>query len=217
MIPAILVFLKHPTPGRVKTRLAAQVGAEQAAAIYKTLAETVCARLPSDARIFIAFEPAEKAAEIEAWISPVLSRRADFGAVEKGDRQPAITFFPQSQGDLGARMALAFDAVFATGCAKAAVIGSDCIELEAATFASAWRALDEHDGVLGPAADGGYYLLALRRPCAGLFENIAWSSDRTLRETLDRARELGLSIFLLPVQNDVDTERDWRRARARLG
>lgn len=216
MRPAILLFVKHPAPGRVKTRLAASVGAEKAAAIYQKLAERVCLNLPRAARIFIAFDPPERRAEIETWIAPLLERRGGGGLFNEGAPLADAIFFPQSAGDLGRRMALAFDSVFATGCEKVAIIGSDCIELSEDTFASVWRALDEDDAVIGPATDGGYYLLALRRPCAGIFENVAWSSETTLNETLARARELALKVFLLPMKSDVDTERDWERARERL-
>ena len=108
------------------------------------------------------------------------------------------------------------DEVFAAGHDRAAVIGSDCIDIETNFFETAWCALEGHDCVIGPAMDGGYYLLALRRPCPGMFEKITWSSDSTLLETLQRARELGLNVFLLPLKSDVDTERDWLSVRARF-
>jgi hypothetical protein len=209
MNPAILFFVKHPTPGKVKTRLAARVGAEQASAIYQKLAEKVCELLPHDAQIFVAFDPPEKRSEVEDWIGPLLGDEREASGL-------APKFIAQSDGDLGRRIALGFDEVFAAGHDRAAVIGSDCIDIETNFFETAWCALEGHDCVIGPAMDGGYYLLALRRPCPGMFEKITWSSDSTLLETLQRARELGLNVFLLPLKSDVDTERDWLSVRARF-
>jgi rSAM/selenodomain-associated transferase 1 len=206
MNPAILFFVKHPTPGKVKTRLAARVGAEQACEIYRRLAEKVCGMLPRDAQIFVAFDPPKKRREIEKWIGPLLD----------GDSICAPKFIPQSDGNLGKRIVCGFDEVFAAGHDKAAVIGSDCIDIGAKIFDTTWLALDDHDCVIGPAMDGGYYLLALRRACPGMFEKIAWSTDSTLLDTLQRARELGLNVFLLPLKSDIDTERDWLRVRARF-
>ena len=195
---AVLFFVKFPEPGRVKTRLAATVGAARAAEIYGQLAETVLQRIPMGEDVVVMFDPPERGAEVEAWL-----RRA-------GEAR-TLRFLAQAAGDLGVRLERAFAAAFAEGCEAVAAIGSDCVELTPAHFAEAWQALATHDAALGPTADGGYYLLALRAPHAGLFERIAWSTGAVFQQTLDRAAEGGLRVHLLPMLRDVDTEEDWRR------
>ena len=211
---AILLFVRHPTPGRVKTRLSARLGAERAAAIYRQLAEKVCELLPREGQIFVAYDPPEKRPDIEKWLSP---RLGDPAGKTTSTAPDSPRFFAQNGDDLGAKITRAFDEVFALGFEKIAIIGSDCIEIDAKIFDTTWCALDGHDCVIGPAGDGGYYLVALRKPSPGLFEKIKWSTDSSLLDTLQRARELGLNVFLLPQKNDVDTERDWERARVRMG
>jgi rSAM/selenodomain-associated transferase 1 len=199
---AILLFVKYPEPGKVKTRLAAQVGSEEAARIYCCLVAAICESLPEESQVIVAFDPPQMTGEIEQWLRPLLRGEPNFT--------------PQKSGDLGARLSGAFDEVFASGFQKVAVIGSDCVEVTDATFAQAWRALETCDCAVGPSNDGGYYLLALREPQPALFEGIVWSSDQTLAHTLARAREQGLSMSLLPSLNDVDTENDWIVARRHL-
>jgi uncharacterized protein len=190
----VLFFVKYPEPGKVKTRLAATVGAERAAAIYRSLAEAVRRRLPRDVEVLVLCDPPERAAEIAHW----LGQRPD-------------QCVPQAAGDLGTRLEAAFAAGFARGIEALAVIGSDCVEITPAHFAEVWEALATHDAVLGPAVDGGYYLLALRAPQPALFRDIAWSTDGVCRQTLERAAVAGLRVHLLPTLRDVDTEEDlWR-------
>jgi hypothetical protein len=90
-------------------------------------------------------------------------------------------------------------------------VGSDCPELLPYHLNEAFRMLDTHDAVLGPSADGGYYLLGLKTPAPELFENMTWSVDTVLQETLLRLKNTGKSVALLPVLNDIDTEEDWRK------
>ncbi len=200
---AILLFVKYPEPGRVKTRLAATVGADAAARIYRRLVAAVIESLPDEEELVVAFDPPEKRAEIVAWL----------GAAPAGRR---AVFLPQAEGDLGARLERAFAETFALGFENVAVIGSDCIELTPATFTATWQALGSHDAVLGPSTDGGYYLLALREPCAALFRDIAWSTDAVRAETLARARSAGLRVLELAALPDIDTEADWRRAEGKV-
>lgn len=200
---ALLFFVKYPTPGQVKTRLAAEVGAERAAEIYRRLVSAVCARLPlENLSLRVCFDPVEQGAAIERWLHPLLTVRP----------QAETRFIPQCAGDLGDRMCGAFAQAFSEGAARVAVIGSDCVEITAGIIEEAFRALDRHDCAIGPSADGGYYLLALRRPQPELFERIAWSTPETFRQTSERAAELGLKVALLPELCDVDTESDWKIA-----
>ena len=203
LLNIILFFIKYPTPGEVKTRIAHTAGAARAADIYRRLAERVCSRLPDDAEIIAVFDPPAKRAEIEAWLTPLF---------------PFLKFIPQHSGDLGTRLLAAFAAAFdsMTAKGKVAAIGSDCVDLDATTFAKTWRALDEDDCVIGPSRDGGYYLLALRKPAPALFSDIDWSTERVLNQTLTRAAAAQLSVHLLPKLTDIDTEEDWRRLEQRF-
>jgi len=194
----VLFFVKHPTPGKVKTRLAAAVGPERAAEIYRGLAETVLRRLPRSEEVVVMGDPPERLAAIEAWLR----------GVGTGLR---MNFLAQSPGDLGVRLERAFAAAFAMGFDAVAAIGSDCVELAPGHFAEAWSALATHEVALGPAADGGYYLLALRAAHPELFRDIPWSTDAVCRETIARARTANLRVHILPTLRDVDTEEDWKR------
>ena len=200
---AVLIFVKNPEPGRVKTRLAATLGAERAAEIYRRLVAEVFARLPDDAQAIACFDPPERREEIEQWLDGIAAGKA-------------MHFLPQAAGDLGARLAHAFEEAFARGYQRVAAIGTDCIEIDAAHFTEAWTALDAHDIAIGPSTDGGYYLIALTAPRVPLFQQIPWSTERVFAETLARAASENLRVHLLPIRHDVDTEEDWRRAEQRL-
>ena len=200
---AILLFVKYPEPGKVKTRLAATLGAEKAADIYRRLVAAVVAGLPDGDDLIVVFDPPEKQAQVAEWLHSLLAGRC-------------AEFVPQTAGDLGGRLEQAFAAAFARGFEKVAVIGSDCIELTPAVFSETWRALETHDAVLGPSTDGGYYLLALRQPCAALFHGIAWSTDAVRAQTLAQAQAAGLAVQELAALPDIDTEADWRRAAEKL-
>ena len=200
---AILLFVKYPEPGKVKTRLAATLGAEMAADIYRRLVAAVVAGLPDGDDLIVVFDPPERRAQVEEWLQSLLAeRRADFTA--------------QAAGDLGVRLERAFADAFDQGFGKVAVIGSDCIELSPAVFSETWQALETRDAVLGPSTDGGYYLLALRRPCAALFHCIAWSTDAVRAQTRAQAQAAGLAVHELAALPDIDTEADWRRAAEKL-
>jgi len=196
----LLVFVKDPRPGTAKTRLAAALGAETAALLYRALAEAeVAATEPRDReydRIFC-FAPAEARAAVEAWF-------------------PGETLVPQEGVDLGERMACAFATAFAGGAGRVAVVGTDVPWVNRETVAAAFDALAAADVVLGPAQDGGYYLLALKRPCPALFEGIAWSTPEVRAATEARARGLGLTVTRLGVLRDIDTVADVEAERERL-
>lgn len=197
--PIVLLFVKYPEPGHVKTRLAARVGSVRAAAIYRQLVAAVCAQLPPGTDLAVMFDPMDQREELIEWLEPLC---------------PATRYVPQSLGDLGMRLDAAFAAAFLHGYTKVAAIGSDCIDLAPAIFEEAWRALDTHDCAIGPTEDGGYYLLALSRPCPELFTKIAWSTDTVFEQTLTRAYRR--TVHTLPQLHDIDTEADWQRVAARL-
>jgi hypothetical protein len=189
-------MLKAPRPGTVKTRLAAEVGADSATRIYRQLAERQLAAVPAEWALEVHFSPAEAEAEMRAWLGP----------------RPKLT--PQTGADLGARMANALTSAWAAGRAEVLVVGGDCPELDEALLREAARQLETHDVVLGPANDGGYYLIGLKAPCPALFAGMAWSTDTVYAETLRRAADAGLRVGRLPLHDDVDTLADWRRCLA---
>ena len=125
----------------------------------------------------------------------------------------------QPEGDLGERMTAAFATAFAAGAGRVAIIGTDCPGLRAHHLTEAFAALETADVVLGPATDGGYYLLGLRQPQPELFQNKTWSTDTVLGDTLADARRLGLRVALLTELRDVDDATDlgaWNAAHPAL-
>ena len=186
--PRIIVFVKAPRPGFVKTRLAGAIGDEEACEAYRRLTETVLARLTSLPHVEIRFTPDDAKDEIIAWL-------------HKG-----WVAAPQGEGDLGQRMHRAF--MEADGAAI--IIGSDCPYLEPSDIETAAKALQTHDMVLGPAADGGYWLIGLTAPHPALFEGIHWGTDTVLAETLANAESINLSSQLLRELIDVDSVNDWK-------
>ena len=198
---ALLVFARAPELGRVKTRLAAELGAPLALAIHRylgcRLADEV--RRLRHHRVIVHYTGNDGAASVEAWLGNDLPLR------------------PQVDGNLGERMRAAIGAAFADGVTRVVVVGTDCPSLDSAGIETAFRALDSADVVLGPATDGGYYLIGMSRLYPSLFENVPWSSPETLRVTVERARELELSVAMLEERRDVDTADDWRDWLARHG
>jgi rSAM/selenodomain-associated transferase 1 len=196
----LLVFIKEPRPGAVKTRLIPALGPERAAELYRALAEEevggTSPRGGEYARLFC-FAPADARPALEPWF-------------------PGETFVPQQGEDLGTRMSAAFDEAFRRGAARVAIIGTDVPSVTRDTVVGAFQALDASDVVLGPAHDGGYYLLALKQPRPALFADIAWSTSAVLPATEERARGLGLAVHRLDVLRDIDTLEDLRAERERL-
>ena len=200
----LLVFLKYPRPGQAKTRLVPVLGEDAAASLYRTLAEEEVRWTTPEGgeyeRLFC-FTPAADEGAIAAWFP--------------GERR-----WPQPPGDLGQRMAAAFAHGFGQGARRVAIIGTDVPWVSRATVALALLALEGHDLAIGPARDGGYYLLALREARPALFEGIAWSTAQVLSATLGRAESLGLRVHLLEPLTDLDTIDDlraeWKRLRPLL-
>lgn len=188
----ILVFLKAPRPGSVKTRLAAALDDEAAAAIYRVLV----------ARTLGVFEGSEG---VELWYSP-----DEAEAEVRGLGRPGWRLQPQGPGDLGERLRRAVSGAFGEGAREVVVVGTDTPAMEREDLEAAWTRLADHDVVVGPAVDGGYWLLGLRKDCPGLFAGIPWSTAEVLSATLARAADLGLRVGRLRELRDVDTLEDWR-------
>ncbi|NUO80346.1 TIGR04282 family arsenosugar biosynthesis glycosyltransferase [candidate division KSB1 bacterium] len=186
---ALLVFVKYPEPGKVKTRLAKSLGYERAAELYRefvTLTLQNCEQLAQAAH-FATFTPPE--------------RKADLLAMFPGEWH---WFEQHAASDLGMRIQYAFETLFKLGYRRVLTIGTDSPSLPLAYLEEAAEKLLEYDVVLGPAEDGGYYLIGLKVAPRELFEGIAWSTEKVLTQTLGIIQRLGLSVHLLPQWYDVD-------------
>ena len=188
----LLVFVKAPRPGAVKTRLAQTIGAVPACAAYRKIVATLLNHLRTLEAVELCFTPDDAMAEIQPWL--------------KKGWQAA----PQGDGDLGLRLNSAFERAFAAGAQRVLVIGSDCPMVTARLLREAWAELRSHDVVLGPASDGGYWVIGLRQAHSEIFHDIPWSTENVFGESLKRIHRAGLSIQVLRELSDVDTEADWR-------
>jgi rSAM/selenodomain-associated transferase 1 len=188
--PRLAVFAKEPAPGAVKTRLAAAIGAQGAARVYRELTTVTLRHAESARRTGVI-------SDIEIWCAPD-SHSPYF-------RELAATFnvslHPQCRGDLGMRMAEAIASAL-TRTPAVLLIGTDCPLLDARSLADAGRILASHDAVLGPAEDGGYVLVGARCPLP--FAGVHWSSPRTFEETASGFSRAGIRWAALPVAWDVD-------------
>ncbi|MGH7601447.1 MAG: TIGR04282 family arsenosugar biosynthesis glycosyltransferase [bacterium] len=187
---ALLIFVKHPEPGKVKTRLASAIGAELAAQLYSEFIRATFSfaqQIEAAAR-FVTFTPAEKEQAL----------REHFPG-------PFQWFAQIDSADLGARIQHAIRRVQQAGYSHVLTIGTDSPSLPTKYLDQAAAALETHDLVLGPATDGGYYLIGLKSaPPPELFTGIDWSTERVLHQTLQRAEQLRMSVHLLPSWYDVD-------------
>ncbi len=190
----LLIFMKEPIPGQVKTRLAAEIGAEAACQVYRRCAERTLERLSVlHDEMALCVEPAEATGRIQAWL---------------GSEWPVL---PQCGATLGERLADATNRTFAEGMRRVAIIGTDSPWIDDALIEKAFLSLERADLVLGPAADGGYYLVGLAKPAPGLFHGIPWSTNQVLDQTLAKARTLGMTVLLLPEGYDIDRLTDLQR------
>lgn len=193
-LPLLILFTKAPVPGQVKTRLIPALGAEGAAQAHSLMVKRMVERLqgPWDFEVHC---PAADPTQLGQWLGN-------------------FRFRPQGPGDLGDKMAQAFGEAFARGYQKVALVGSDIPDLGPKEIKRAFLALDQTPLVLGPALDGGYYAIALGRPCPELFQGIPWSSPQVLPQTLAKAEALGLTPTLLSPLADIDEPQDLPRLQA---
>jgi rSAM/selenodomain-associated transferase 1 len=185
---ALIVFLRPPRKGKVKTRLAATMGPEQALDIYRRLVSiTLECVLKTSLPTWLYFE-----AEIP----------------EPVDRHYPFQYRLQCEGDLGEKISHALQEILNTHN-RAVIIGSDCPALTPGLIVQSLAELDRVDLVIGPAVDGGYYLLACKKLHPSIFNGISWGSPAVFEQTINRCQQSGLSYSLLPVLSDIDTEVDW--------
>jgi len=193
-IRSITIFARTPVLGQVKTRLAATLGDVAALNIYRETAETAfrAALGTSNAQVTVAFTPDDGLPAMQAWVAN------------------DVSYHPQGDGDLGERLSRAVRAAVQNGSRRIVVIGTDCPAISAEIIEQALELLGRADVVIGPARDGGYYLIALRAEQPALFAGIPWSSSDTLTATLEAARRANLRVKLLDELVDIDTADDWR-------
>lgn len=189
----ILLFIKYPTPGRVKTRLGEVIGPDAAAGLYKCFVEDMLKGLGKvGATIRICYLP-----EDDADIEPRLREWLGEG----------YGLYPQQGADLGERMKGAMQLAFADGFDRVVLLGSDIPDFPPELVHKALLDLDRMDAVVGPAYDGGYYLIGFRREMffPEVFDGIVWGEADVFRPTVERIRRKGLELLRLPDWNDVDT------------
>lgn len=192
----LIVFAKAPVPGRVKTRLAAEFGEDRAAGVYRALAEAAwstcrAAQAALPCALWLYADAAGAEAAMDAWLPG------------------ADAVVPQPTGDLGARIAEAFRLGFAAGFRRVAIVGTDVPGLRIELFRSAFLGSAEGYAALGPAADGGFYLLALGAKQTALFRGLPWSAPDTGAALRARGVALGLAWTELETLRDIDTPADW--------
>jgi rSAM/selenodomain-associated transferase 1 len=196
----IILFAKYPAPGRVKTRLAKQLGPERAAELYRNFVLDILDTLQSlDVPLRIFFEPPEALDEFRTWL---------------GDDYRYVS---QTGPALGQRMKNALVHTFAEGFSKVALIGSDLPDLPADFLNLGLRALDTHQALLGPSDDGGYYLIGFSRDAflPEAFDDIAWGTDRVFAHTVKILKRHRRKLYVLPRWHDVDTLEDLKSLVAR--
>lgn len=190
----LIVFARYPEAGKTKTRLIPALGPQAAAELQRQMTSHTL----HQARLLAQ----ERHVDIEVRFAggDAARMRQLYG--------PGPRFSPQGDGDLGLRLHRAAQEAFNAGTTFVALIGSDCPYVTPELLNAAFDALRQHDVVLGPAIDGGYYLIGLRHCYPKLFQDIDWGSDRVYEQTRQAARKLGLSIGTLPLLADVDRPED---------
>ncbi len=192
MSSEIIIFLRQPVLGQVKTRLALEVGEQRALKIYRTLIDITL----------------QACREVEVAKSLYFFPRIDQQILATVGED--FTAYLQDGPDLGAKMSNAFaEALDRHG--TAVIVGTDCPYITPELLDQALRSLEEFDVVLGPASDGGYYLLGMKRHHPSIFVDVDWSTEMVLQQTLVRVKRLNLSYHLLPELSDVDYHQDWQR------
>jgi len=202
----LIVFSRYPEPGKTKTRLASVLEVEGAARLQREMAAHALSR----ARAFAAGRPVGLEVYYEGGSA---GRMAEWLG-------PGLAYHPQLGGDLGARMENGFAGAFRSGAEKVVLVGTDCPGITTTILRSAFNLLGLFDLVLGPARDGGYYLIGLRRQAPELFRDVPWGTATVAARTLEAATELGLRAVTVDPLVDVDRPEDlpvWEREAGQPG
>ena len=191
----IIVFVRNPKLGKVKTRLSKTIGNEDALKVYKILlkhTESVLGTASSDKVVYYS----EEIQKNDLWNASIYQKK-----LQKGT-------------DLGARMLMAFETAFEDSYENVVIVGSDLFELKPIHLKKAFEALENHEVVLGPSLDGGYYLLGMTKLHPTLFKNKQWGTDSVLESTLKDLKKH--NVKLLEALNDIDTFEDLQNQRELL-
>lgn len=187
--PLLIIFYRNPELGKVKSRLSATMGESKALAIYLMLSahvrQATAALKPDKVVYYSNYIDTE-----DGWSNDVYSKRLQRGA------------------GLGEKMSAAFEESFSEGYSEVIIIGTDCLELTAQILNEAFEKLKNNDVVIGPARDGGYYLLGMKKLHPEFFESKSWSTSTVFSDTIADIEKLGLRYYTLPIISDVDVEED---------
>ena len=185
---ALIIFVKNLVIGQVKTRLAKTLGNDAAMKIYKQLLVIIHQNIQEVNADKIVFYSTFIKNDI--WENNLFEKKI------------------QNGNDLGERMKNAFKKSFSEGYKKILIIGTDCPDVDENILEIAYEKLDQFEVVIGPALDGGYYLLGMKKECSFLFQNVEWSTDQVLNQTINLCKNNNLTYFLLPELQDIDEEKD---------
>ncbi len=192
---ALIVFLKYPETKKVKTRLGKDIGDRRAMEFYRETASFIADSFSGQKnwKTFFFYTPGKRKKEIFEWL---------------GDRD--ALFFVQDGESLGQKMSQAFAKCFSLGFRNVVIIGTDCVMITEEDVETAFSLLSggKFEAVLGPAIDGGYYLLGLCRKTDAVFQDVQWSTFRVFKETERRMRENGLRHAVMRELSDIDEEKD---------
>ncbi len=194
MSAILVMFTRYPIPGKTKTRLIPALGPERAAEVQRQMTERTVDEMVK----------ASASCKFTAEIRFSGGSRTDMTEWLGSD----FEYRDQGEGDLGVRLSKAFTENFDAGADRVIVIGSDCPDVTARILVESLSRLDESDVVLGPAADGGYYLIGMRRRHIWLFEGIPWGTARVRAMTIGKLEENGIAYALLEQLSDIDTPED---------
>jgi len=186
----LIIFLRFPEWGKVKTRLAETLGHDRTLTIYKELSDItlqLAARLSISTYLFY-----------------------EGGLPHDKERHPSFNYLAQVEGDLGEKIIQALNYVFHRH-QKVIIIGSDCPEISTTDINQSFELLDKYDVVIGPSTDGGYYLLGCKEIIPAIFKSIDWSTSSVLSKTITKLEKQCKSFYLLRTLTDIDTEEDWIR------
>ncbi|WP_051694248.1 TIGR04282 family arsenosugar biosynthesis glycosyltransferase [Desulfohalovibrio reitneri] len=197
----VILFLKTPRPGAVKTRLVPLLGEDGAAGLAKAMAEDTLAMLRTlDAPILVSVEPERDLSRARKWLGE------------------GPSYFPQRGEDLGRRMATALADAFEQGSERAVLLGADLPDLPSEIVSHAFQTLERTDAVLAPAADGGWFLIGFRADAfdRSVLDGIPWSTPETFQATSDALDRAGVAWAILPGWPDVDTPAEVAELKSRL-
>lgn len=200
----VLVFTKYPVPGFAKTRLIPSLGKLGSASVSRQLSE----RCMKSVRDFVQAQSDPGIVILHVYFAARDTTTENAMAAWLGCQNGEKYIPQQSEGGLGDRLSAAFADSFRDGADRVVVVGTDIPEVSADVLNTAFQELDSHDVVIGPAQDGGYYLLGMKAPRLQLFSHISWSTDQVMAQTKQRAEEGGLSLAILHTLRDVDTPDD---------